>query len=130
MLSNYKNFSQDYCNKAPIEVEISSIDNSKKTDFDCFFPDDSVDPCSSKACQADLSSVVLVDSDVTEEIKLNICTPPDTTNLGAIWEINFSTSNDSSRLEGFFVDAARERFRELQNVPEFDTQLSFVSIVG
>ena len=67
---------------------------------------------------------------MTEEIKLKICTPPDTTNLGAIWEINFSTSNDSSRLEGFFVDAARERFRELQNVPEFDTQLSFVSIVG
>ena len=50
--------------------------------------------------------------------------------MGAIWEINFSRSNESNKLEGFFVEKARERFRELQNVPDYNTQLSFVSIVG
>ena len=51
-------------------------------------------------------------------------------NLGAIWEINFSTSNDSSKLEVYFTNEARQRLRELQNIPEYNTQLSFVSIVG
>ena len=50
--------------------------------------------------------------------------------MGAIWEINFSTSNDSSKLEVYFTDEARQRFRELQTVPDYNTQLSFVSIVG
>ena len=59
-----------------------------------------------------------------------MCVPAESNRLGAVWEINFSTSNDSSRLEGFFVDAARERFRDLQTVDEYNTQLSFVSIVG
>ena len=111
-------------------MEVSSLDNQKKVNFDCFVDDESIDPCSSKACQSEISSLLTPDAEVPETIKLQLCTPPDTTRLGAIWEINFSTSNDSNRLEGFFVDAARERFRELQTIPEYNTQLSFVSIVG
>ena len=40
------------------------------------------------------------------------------------------TSNQSNKLEGFFVDEARQRLRQLESVPDFNTQLSFVSIVG
>ena len=40
------------------------------------------------------------------------------------------TSNQSNKLEGFFVDEARQRLRQLEAVPDFNTQLSFVSIVG
>ena len=119
---------QDYCDKAPINVEVSSLDNTKKSNFDCFVEDPT--DCSSKACHADLSSILTPDSEVIENINLKMCVPADNNRLGAIWEINFSTSNDSSKLEGFFVDAARERFRELQSTPEYNTQLSFVSIVG
>ena len=109
---------------------MSSLDNSKTDAFNCFLDDPNVDPCSSKACHADISSIVAPDSEVTETINFKMCVPPESNRLGAVWEINFSTSNDSSRLEGFFVDAARERFRELQSVEEYNTQLSFVSIVG
>ena len=109
---------------------MSSLDSQKKTNFECFLPDDTIDPCSSKACQSEISSVLTPDFEEPETIKLKICTPSATTRLGAIWEINFSTSNDSNRLEGFFVDASRERFRELQTIPDYNTQLSFVSIVG
>ena len=126
----FLNTFQDYCDKAPINVEVSSLDNTKKSNFDCFVEDPSVDPCSSKACHADLSSILTPDSEVVENINFKMCVPADNNRLGGIWEINFSTSNDSSKLEGFFVDAARERFRELQSTPEYNTQLSFVSIVG
>ena len=41
--------SQDYCDKAPATVEVSLInDEAKRTEFDCFYPNDHVDPCSSK----------------------------------------------------------------------------------
>ena len=121
---------QDYCDKAEIKIDVSSADNTKTDAFDCFLDDPNVDPCSSRACQADISSILTPDSEVTETINFKMCVPADSNRLGAVWEINFSTSNDSSRLEGFFVDAARERFRELQTVDEYNTQLSFVSIVG
>ena len=111
-------------------MDISSYDNSKTTNFKCFYPDDNINPCSSKACFSDIGSILTPDSEEVEIIKVKLCTDPQTNRLGAIWEINFSRSNESNKLEGFFVEKARERFRELQNVPDFNTQLSFVSIVG
>jgi ABC-type uncharacterized transport system ATPase component len=61
---------------------------------------------------------------------VKLCTDSETTKLGAIWEINFSPSNESNKLEGFFEEQARDRLRAIQSIPEFNTQLSFVSIVG
>ena len=89
-----------------------------------------MDPCSSKACHADISSILTPDAEEPEIIKIQLCADQTTTRLGAIWEINFSRSNDSSKLEVFFVEEARQRFRTLQDIPDFNTQLSFVSIVG
>ena len=89
-----------------------------------------MDPCSSKACHADISSILTPNAQEPEVIKIQLCTDQTTNRLGAIWEINFSRSNDSSKLEGFFVEKARQRFRTLQDIPDFNTQLSFVSIVG
>ena len=89
-----------------------------------------MDPCSSKACHADISSILTPNAQEPEIIKIQLCTDQTTNRLGAIWEINFSRSNDSSKLEGFFVEKARQRFRTLQDVLDFNTQLSFVSIVG
>ncbi len=111
-------------------VEATSMDGSKSDNFECFFPADDVDPCSSKSCHSDISAVLTPDIEVEETIKVKVCAEADQANTGAIWEINFSRSNESYKLEGFFVEAARERFRDLQNFPEFNTQLSFVSIVG
>ena len=76
------------------------------------------------------SSILTPDIDETQEVNVKLCTDPKTTTLGAIWEINFSTSNDSNKLEVYFTVEARQRFRELQAIPDYNTQLSFVSIVG
>ena len=111
-------------------MEVATIDDTKETSFQCFYPDEHVDPCSSKACHGDISDVIDPDSTVEEKIKLKLCTDAQTTRLGAIWEINFSVSNESNKLEGYFVEAARHRLKELQAVPDFNTHLSFVSIVG
>lgn len=119
----------DYCDKAPVSVQVTAVqDETKSTEFACF--DANEDPCSSKACQGDISKVINAESDVEEQVKVKLCTPADTIYLGAIWEINFSVSNQSNKLEGFFVEAARDRLRGVQTIPEFNTQLSFVSIVG
>ena len=105
-------------------------DTSKKTTFECFYPDPSVDPGSSAACHSDISSILTADINTLEYISVKMCSDPSTNFTGAIWEINFSRSNDSSKLEAYFPEQARQRFRELPSIPEFDTQLSFVSIVG
>lgn len=119
----------DYCDKAPVSVQVTSVqDETKSTQFSCFAKDDNQDPCSSKACQGEISNVVNAESE--DQVKVQLCTPADTLYLGSIWEINFSVSNQSNKLEGFFVEAARDRLRGLQTIPEFNTQLSFVSIVG
>ena len=106
------------------------MDESKKTSFQCFYPDEHEDPCSSKSCVGDISSIIDPEGVVDETIKLKLCTDTQTTRLGSIWEINFSDSNETNKLDGYFVKAAQHRLRELESVPDFNTQLSFVSIVG
>ena len=39
-------------------------------------------------------------------------------------------ANESSKIQGLFMDAARERFQKTQTVPDFNKQISIVSIVG
>ena len=112
-------------------IEVNSMsDTSKKTTFECFYPDPSIDPGSSEACHSDISLILTADINTVEYIEVKLCSDPTTTFTGAVWEINFSRSNDSSKLEAYFPEEARQRFRELPSIPEFDTQLSFVSIVG
>ena len=123
---------KDYKDKAPLIIEANSMsDTSKKTTFQCFYPDPTVDPGSSEACYSDISSILTADINTTVEyIEVKLCSETSTNFTGAIWEINFSRSNDSSKLEAYFPEEARQRFRELPSITEFDTQLSFVSIVG
>ena len=45
------------------------------------------------ACHGDISAVVDANSEIEEKVKVKLCTAADTTYLGSIWEINFSTSN-------------------------------------
>ena len=59
-----------------------------------------------------------------------ICALETNSRNASIWEIDFSRSNESSQLELHFMERARERLRQLDSVPEFQDQLSFVSIVG
>ena len=63
-------------------------------------------------------------------VKVKLCADTNTTNSGAIWEINFSTSNESNKLQGLFVERARKRLQNLQTKDQFNSQLSFVSVVG
>ena len=39
-------------------------------------------------------------------------------------------SNDTSKIQGVFMEGARERFQRAQSIPEFNKQLTLVSIVG
>ena len=44
--------------------------------------------------------------------------------------ILFFQSNDSSKIQGVFMEGAKERFQLAQSIPEFNKQLTLVSIVG
>jgi len=122
-------FYQDYCDKAAVSVEVSTTDGASKTSFRCFEESSGVDPCSSSSCQGDMSSLE-VPTDVNTEVKVKVCTDADARHLGSIWEVNFSSSNESNAIGGLFEELSRERLRGLSDVPEFNTQLSLVSIVG
>ncbi len=123
----YVNFFQNYCDKAPISVVVSG---SGESTFDCFLSDQAEDPCSSAACHADISLAILPDIDQVQVVNVTLCADPDQLNTAAIWEVNFSRSNESNKIEGFFDEEAKERFNELAINLDFNTQLSFVSIVG
>ena len=112
-------------------IEAALVDDvSKKITFECFYPDPNINPESSAACHSDISSILTPNINKMEKVNVKMCSDPSTNFTGAIWEINFSRSNESSKLEVYFPEEASIRFRELSSIPEFDTQLSFVSIVG
>ena len=73
--------------------------NEGETSFTCF--NDESD-CSSKACTGNISDAVSFTKQEGEEaqIWLKINTDHNTRNTAAIWEINLSSSNDSSKLQG------------------------------
>ena len=48
----------------------------------------------------------------------------------AIWELRVSNSTDPAAMMTVFADDGRQRIRNLQDNPIFDTQLTMVSIVG
>ncbi len=98
--------------------------------FDCFLPSNDTDPCSSEVCHFDIISAFSPEDSENLEMTIEICADIEQENTGAIWEINFSRSNDSNKLEAYFIEDAREKLLELKDNPDTNTQLSFVSIVG
>ena len=100
-----------------------------KSTFKCFEPDENIDECSPEPCFSKINDIV--DENISNQLlQVQIWTEPSSKNNGSIWEIRFSQYNDSSRLEGYFFADAKERLRNLIDIPDFNTQLSFVSIVG
>ena len=82
----------------------SSLDEHKKNTFRCFTPDSGEDPCSSRACTGNVADVVQAAANDKEkedvEIWLKLSNDLDTRDIASIWEINFSSSNESNKLEG------------------------------
>ena len=111
----------DYCSKGKVSVQ-AKISQDEDV-FECFKdPSD----CSSKSCLGDIHKIV--DSKATGQLNvhLEVCNDQASLNDAAIWEINFSSSNDSNKLEAVFEDDSRLRLRNTQDVPEYNTQLTLV----
>ena len=120
---------QDYCKKAGLSVEVSRhADEDPKKNFQCFFRRGSQDSCSSFPCHANIASILESSNQKYLNITVELC------NLDAvksfIWEISFSRTNKSDQMEGYFDKDADEILDNLQNHEEFESELSFVSIVG
>ena len=134
---------EDFCPKAVVDVELSA--NGLQTQFSCF-PDP--DNCKSTACVGNYESVM---SEDVAEVQLSLCVADTDPNTAAIWEINISEvrwkylkttyntshhikllfqANESSKIQGIFMDDARERFQLTQTIPDFNKQITIVSIVG
>ena len=108
-----------------------SQDGARTVEFECFDSSaEDYDDCSSEACQHDISAALTTGLEVEEDIEVQLGADEGQSNTAAIWEVNLSRADESNKLEGGFVREARERIRELKETPDFNTQLSFVSIVG
>ena len=97
--------------------------------FKCFELDENIGECSPEPCFSKINDIVDENAS-NQSLQVKIWTEQSSLDSGAIWEIRFSQYNDSSRLEGLFFADAKERLRDLIDIPDFNTQLSFVSIVG
>ena len=109
---------------------MTNADGSKQFNMDCFQPGEDVDPCDNGVCMSDISSITNPEAEEDETILIHLCADAASENTGDIWEINFSALNESGKIEGFLAEASRERLRTLEDIPDFNTQLTFVSIVG
>ena len=80
-------------------------------------------------CIGDISAILDPDVAASVELTVEICNDH-AENNASIWEIDFSSSYDPGKLNLTFAEEGRARIVGTQNVPDFDTQLSMVSVVG
>ena len=83
----------------------------------------------STPCSGDITS--LLDPEVPGSIDLTVqlCNSH-AENTAAVWEIDFSSSYDPGKMDLTFTDDGRARIVGTQDVADFNTQLSIVSVVG
>merc|ERR1712142_1215764 len=114
----------DYCHKG--KTVITAKISAQKS-FSCFTdPDDS----SSKSCLGDIGAVLSPSSKVSQQVHIDVCNDAKSASDAAIWELNFSSSNDSNKLQAVFGPDARIRLRNTVKDPVANTQLTMVSMVG
>ena len=78
-------------------VTLQTLSGSSAS-FSCFEPDNGMDPCSAEVCQGDFSD--LIQSSEEESLTVKICSFQENSNLASIWEINFSSSNETNKIQG------------------------------
>ena len=128
---------ESYAPKARVDVQVKA--NGLETEFVCFPEANSTD---STSC---VGSFVPVLSKNVTLVQMVLCVNESDPNTAAIWEIDISKvglkwpdynlnfffqANDSSKIQGVFMEAAKERFQLTQTIPNFNKQLTIVSIVG
>ena len=109
---------EDYCNKGMISV------TSSHTKLTCF--EDPTD-CSARSCVGKVDLAIDLNSKEEKVVHFSVCNDHSSLNDAAIWEINFSSSNDSNKLQAYFESDAKLRFRSTTKISAFDTQLSLVN---
>jgi len=117
----------NYCNKGKTAVSASTTSPQKSTSFQCF-----TDPkdCSPKICLGNIASILDATSKATQQVHLAVCNDKASAYDSAIWELNFSSSNDSTKIQAIFGEKARLRLRNTAMDPIANTQLTMVTLVG
>ena len=84
----------------------------------------------SNACPGNLNSLHSGTVDVNDTFAVDICSKENNTFEASVWEVSFSSSEDFGKVLGTFESSGRQRLRQTQETPVFDTQLSIMTIVG
>merc|ERR1712142_888982 len=114
----------DYCHKGKTVI---TAKNSGQKSFTCFIhPED----CSPKSCLGDIGTILNPSSKASQQVHIDVCNDPKSASEAAIWELNFSSSNDTNKLKAIFTPDARLRLRNTAKDPVANTQLTMVSMVG
>lgn len=114
--------------KGQITMQVSSdLYTGENVTFRCFTDSDRLtDPC-----LGDISGIVSsFPNNGSGKVAVKACADSESENLALLWEINISTSNDTSKVQGVLSSEARARLRLAQDMSQFDTQLTVVSVVG
>ena len=116
-----------YC-EGKVHVQAVTTTQSSSTSFTCF--EDPTD-CAAHACLGHLEAILDPSkAKGQQQVTLDVCNDAASARDAVLWEINFSASNDSNKLEAIFEESARERFQNLQNVPDYNTHITAVRNVN
>lgn len=99
--------------------------------FNCFTdeaPCDGFEYGDSTPCSGEISSILSPDAG-TKDLTVELCNSH-AESTSAVWEIDFSSSYDYGKMDLTFTDEGRTRIVGTQDTPDFNTQLSMVSVVG
>ena len=61
---------------------------------------------------------------------VTISVPDEETRNATLWQVQLSTLDDSKRMKGIFQDRARTLFRKTQEIVDFNTWITSISMVG
>jgi len=114
----------DFCHKG--KTVITAM-NSGQASFNCFTD---YSDCSPASCLNDIGSILDPSSKASQQVHIVVCNDPTSESDAAIWQLNFSSSNDTSKLQAVFTPEAKLRLGNTINDPVANNQLTMVSIVG
>ena len=117
----------DYSEKA--DITLTATLDSSHLKINCSVDNTDTSNQPSDYCLLNITSLVK-DTSGSWPVLLTIRVPDTEIRIASLWEVWVSPEEDSNRVKGTFADNGRQRLGEIQQKPEFNTWLTFTSVVG
>eukprot|EP00088_Acartia_fossae_P001597 TRINITY_DN10627_c0_g1_i1.p1 TRINITY_DN10627_c0_g1~~TRINITY_DN10627_c0_g1_i1.p1 ORF type:complete len:1057 (-),score=182.30 TRINITY_DN10627_c0_g1_i1:85-3225(-) len=116
-----------FTDKANITLLASAGNGGTPVEVTCGVPNTDYSSYASEYCILSIEQIV---DELTDTLVVTVTVPVEEKRDAVLWQVQLSSLDDSKRIRGTFGDEARARFRQTQEVADFNTWLTLVSCVG